>query len=72
LKDEFAVGFNHACLIGRGLLFQEGFVVLLEKEESQVYLVTEGLYNCVAVAGISNICQAGDTFARRLWRRQWQ
>ena len=66
LEDEFAVGFNHARLVGRGLLFQEGFVVLLEKEESQVYLVAEGLDYRIAVAGISNICQASDAFARRL------
>jgi hypothetical protein len=68
LEDQLAVGFNHARLFGCGLLFQEGFVVALEKEEGEIDLVAESLDDRVAVAGISNICQAGDAFARRLLR----
>jgi hypothetical protein len=54
-------------LVGCGLLFQEGFVVALEKEECEIHLVAKSLDDRVAVAGISNICKAGDAFARRLW-----
>ena len=37
-------------------------MIALEKEEGEIHLVAESLNDRVAVAGISNICQAGDSF----------